>query len=129
MGVWESAEAPIVLVEANKFWFYSLCASIMMGILQIYELYVESPPSRPKDNRSKKGNKEEFDRISDGVVAAHRDLKRRRAQGLVKKLVTDACDLFIPGSVVGWVQSTPVIVGVMTLVSTVLSSTDIWARI
>jgi hypothetical protein len=46
----------------------------------------------------------------------------------MRSIVTDASDLFLPGAVTGWLATGPVTVGVATVVSTVLSSKDIWDK-
>jgi hypothetical protein len=48
---------------------------------------------------------------------------------ILRRAATDACDLFIPGSVTGWLKTPPVVVGVASITSSLISSKDIWARV
>jgi hypothetical protein len=43
--------------------------------------------------------------------------------------VSDGFDLFVPGSVTGWLPTPPAFVAFATIISTVLSSKDIWDRL
>jgi hypothetical protein len=47
---------------------------------------------------------------------------------LVKSLIVDACDLVIPGSVLGWIPASTTQVGIVMIVSTLVASGDIWAQ-
>ena len=50
-------------------------------------------------------------------------------EGVRRRLVSDCFDLFIPGHVTGWISTNMATVGFATVVSTVLSSKDIWVRL
>jgi hypothetical protein len=47
---------------------------------------------------------------------------------LIRRLVTDCFDLLIPGSVTGWLVTSPVIAGTTMVISTTLSAKDIWDK-
>ena len=101
MGVWPSPWADACMLEANKFWFYSLSLSIIWGILEIVW---------PKKTKT----------LAEG--AQNQRVSKRR-------LLTDFFDLFIPGHVTRWIRTGPVFVGFASVVSTTLSSKDIWDRL
>lgn len=103
MEVYSTPWGPRVLLEANKFWFYSLLFSLAGSLLLAFYI-----PSTSRGSKAKST-------VKSGV--------------LVKKIVTDACDLLIPGSITGWARTSPAIVGVATVVSTVLGSEEIWVRV
>ena len=47
----------------------------------------------------------------------------------LKRTIIVGCDLLIPGSFLGWIPASSLQVGVATLVSTLLSMGDVWARV
>lgn len=101
------------MLEANRFWFYSLICSIVWGLVQLFarqEAYVE--PGKSGEKR-------------DGRTAG----KASKPQGVKRRLVSDCFDLLIPGHVTGWISTSIVTVGFAGVVSTVLSSKDIWDRL
>ena len=55
--------------------------------------------------------------------------RENRLQGVKRRLVSDGFDLFVPGSVTGWLPTPPAFVAFATIISTVLSSKDIWDRL
>jgi len=102
MGVWLSPWADACMLEANKFWFYSLVLSIIWGLVGITK-------TRKTTMLAAEG-------------AQNQRVLRRR-------LVTDIFDIFIPGHVTRWIRTGPVFVGFASVVSTLLSSKDIWDRL
>jgi hypothetical protein len=55
-----------------------------------------------------------------------KEAKENRLRGAKRRLISDGFDLFVPGSVTGWVPASPAVVGFATIISTVLSSKEIW---
>ena len=74
-----------------------------------------------KNRRDEKNAKKRAMNVKDDRENSFRGVKRR--------LISDAFDLFVPGSVTGWIQTPPAFVGFATIISTVLSSKDIWDRL
>lgn len=91
------------MLEGNRFWFYSLVCSLLKGLMEIY------------------GQKKEIVKINEKKVTVKTGKK-----GLKRRLISDSFDLLIPGSVTGWIYTPMGIVGCAGVVSTVLSSKDIW---
>ncbi|OAA38708.1 PEX11 domain protein [Beauveria brongniartii RCEF 3172] len=95
-----------VLVEANKFWFYAITASILRTIAQRIGLFhsTRNPPSS------------------------------KRKQQLPpppppwRRLVVDALDLTLPASFVGWVVMDDVTIGCLMTLSTILVWRDVWGK-
>jgi len=114
MGVWPSPWAEAVLVEGNKFWFYSLVCSILLGGLQLYA----------EGGEVKGGSTEKDTGKSQGVQA-----QKEKLGGIRRRMVVDIFDLFLPGFVTGWLVTTQAFVGFASAVSTILSSKDIWDRL
>jgi hypothetical protein len=74
-----------------------------------------------KNRRDEKNAKKRAMNVKDDRENSFRGVKRR--------LVSDGFDLFVPGSVTGWIPTPPAFVGFATIISTVLSSKDIWDRV
>ncbi|KAE9373452.1 hypothetical protein N431DRAFT_482476 [Stipitochalara longipes BDJ] len=114
MGVWLVPWAETCLVEGNKFWFYSLVCSILLGGVQLYT----------GDGETKVGNSEKSRGKKQGVKA-----QQKKLGGIKRRLIADIFDLCIPGFVTGWIVTTHAFVGLAGAVSTILSSKDIWDRL
>lgn len=105
MGVWTTPLAQQVMVEGNRFWFYSLVFSVVLGVMEWYE--------------------------QGGAKGGEKGKKKARVdrRPVVRRLLTDGFDLFIPGSITGWIRTSPAVVGYATVVSTLLASKEIWDRV
>jgi len=124
--VWQTPWAAKCLVVANRFWFCSLVFSVILGCLQL--LYGPSKMVKPgkKLFADKGGDKTARDHLKS---QAERMREADERQRLKRRLVTDCFDLFIPGHVVGWIRTGPVVVGFASVVSTTLSFKDVWDRV
>jgi hypothetical protein len=114
MGVWSSPWADLCTLEGNKFWFYSLVCSILLGGLQLFAGHLEVQAETGERAKQQKQS-----------VQA----QNRRFSGVKRRIVADGFDLFIPGFVTGWIITTHAFVGFAGVISTVLSSKDIWDRL
>jgi hypothetical protein len=134
MDVWPTQWAKVCFVEANKLWFYSLVCSILGSVVQFSagdrEKELEGKDTKSKEKSSKPDTvKTRSQQAKDAEMRA--EVSNARWPRLMRSIVTDASDLFIPGAVTGWLVGPvngPVTVGVATVVSTVLSSKDIWDK-
>jgi len=93
MGVYKTTWAGPVFVEAMRFWVYSLVAGTLLLVVGIWELYT-TPLTVRIVGEKRKGKEVKNEEVK-------KEWNRERAQ-LIKRLVIDGCDLFIPGSVTGW---------------------------
>ena len=109
MEIWSTTWALTLLLEANKFWFYSLLFSLASCLLQLYRVRSPSTPLRATARSKAKSNVLPWP--------------------LARQILTDACDLLIPGSTTGWARTSPAIVGLATVISTLLASEEIWYRV
>ncbi|PMB64341.1 hypothetical protein BM221_009727 [Beauveria bassiana] len=93
-----------VLIEANKFWFYAITASILRTIAQRIGLFhsTRTPFSKRRQQ-------------------VHSPPPWRR-------LVVDALDLTLPASFVGWVVMDDVTIGCLMTLSTILAWRDVWGK-
>jgi hypothetical protein len=115
------------VLEANKFWFYSLVFSILWGVLQLW--YGDFGDQSPKGPSGKSFEEIKGQRASNPTDKRARGVVSEERKRVKRRIVSDCFDLLIPGSVVGWISTTSAIVGFATVISTVLSSKDIWDRL
>lgn len=136
MGVYKTPWAAWLLLEANRFWFYSLSFSLVLSGLQLWQLLATTsasetamasePENKVKVLRSGKAVK--VATLEEGIkIRGKERMAKRRA--IAKKVMMDVCDLLIPGAMVGWIPVGSVTVGLTTVVGTLLASGDIWGRI
>jgi hypothetical protein len=114
MGVWPSPWAEACLIEGNKFWFYSLVCSILLGALQLNSARGEVEEQSSVRSKGKKN----------GVKVQKKDL-----DGVRRRMIADCFDLFLPGFVTGWLMTTHAFVGFAGAVSTILTLKDIWDKL
>lgn len=112
MGLWPSQFARVMLIEGNKFWFYALLFSLGLGLHQLFT-DAASPPSGSSVGGERKNQAE--------ALTAR---KKRRA--VKRKLVADACDLLVPGFVLGWIGVSSAMSAAAGCVSSCISMGDIW---
>lgn len=102
------------MLEANKFWFYSLIFSIIKGVLSL----LNDGRSRNSKISSEKKKNQTAPPVS-----------KAKSNRTMKRILADVCDLFIPGFVTGWIPTTLVISGYATVISTVITALEIWDNI
>ena len=128
MGVYKTAWAAPLFHEAMKFWFYSLSASLLLSVMEWFSVPKQGAKA-VKEKNKKDGNGKEEDEDDDGKEKVEWERNERKRKGrIAKKFVTDACDLFIPGSITGWLTLESANVGWCSVVSTFLAGMDVWAR-
>jgi hypothetical protein len=130
MDVWPTAWAKMCFIEANKLWFYSLVCSILGSCLQLWNTDNGKPSVGKADKSNEKPSSEGGLKTRNQRAKESKKRSKSNAQWvrLIRTIVTDVSDLFIPGAVTGWLVTGPVTVGVATIISTMLSSKDIWDK-
>jgi len=98
-----------------KFWFYAISCSILSLSYQL--LLLREDEKKIKTTDEKTGKK---------VVKKTVSISRKV---LIWQLVGASCDLLTPGAFVGWLDVSPATVAVTSILSSVLSSIDIWMRV
>jgi hypothetical protein len=116
MGVWPMESARSWMVMGNSLWFFALICSIIWGALLLFRVGEVDENRRGEKNSKKRAKNAQEDR-------------ENRLRGVKRRLVSDGFDLFVPGSVTGWIPTPPDFVGFATIISTVLSSKEIWDRL
>ncbi|TVY24887.1 hypothetical protein LHYA1_G005847, partial [Lachnellula hyalina] len=90
MGVHESDWATPLFLEANKFWFYGICLSLLLGVVQLWGLGA-SPAKQSEEKED-----------AEKVKRERKEWEATRGT-IVRKLVIDGCDLLTPGVTTGWI--------------------------
>ncbi|OGM51115.1 peroxin PEX11-1 [Aspergillus bombycis] len=124
LGVHPVAWNTPVLVEAFKFWFYSLALSVLGAVWGLLFTSSSSASSKTTSNEKKKEDK------NAEKTTPNTDNSQSKAQraALMKRIVVDGCDLLIPGVFVGWMQISDLVIGVTMVISTVVSGGDAWVK-
>ena len=136
-------------MEAQRFWLFALVCGVASGILRVSQL-LNLNSGRPTKDKTRQGNagdnrtdvnseKHEQDEKNKtksdvGIVppesdTAHKGLEsNRQLTKLVRNVLSNALDIMLPGSYVGWIRVHPGIVGLSMLITTILTSIDVWER-
>lgn len=131
LGVWKTTWAPRNMLEANKFWFFSILCSILAGFFRLWQI---SRSSSIVNVEVKEVTEEDLPKNEGArklTVPAPKEqlLESGNYEPIIRRLAIDFCDLSIPGFATGWAKSTPMIVGIGSATSAVLASIDIWNRV
>ena len=120
MNIHDAPWSTPLLLEANKFWFYAISASIMASLLELF-----SPPAQTtkSQNETRESKSEKTKSTSNAPPTAGRS-----RTALLTRIVVDACDLALPASFLGWTSLGDMGVGVAMVVSTVLAGREEWVR-
>lgn len=116
IGILTSPWGAIVFFEAQKFWFYAISCSILSLSYQLLVLRDNEKTGKKKVSFNVKG------KVTKQGIETPRNV-------LVWQLVGATCDVLIPGTFVGWLDVNPVVVAGTSILSSVLSSIDVWKRV
>nr|KMM70256.1 PEX11 domain-containing protein [Coccidioides posadasii RMSCC 3488] len=139
LGFHSTKWSRMALIEANKFWFYALLFSIIGNIWQLFQLYLEpnerqsrGPTRQPTNKYSKPKSKRSNGSTANGSAKTKPQSQAHKAgypySTLVRNLTIHGCDLLIPGTIVGWIEVSPVLVNSAMILSTVLVGRDRWTK-
>ncbi|KAI0436469.1 peroxisomal biogenesis factor 11-domain-containing protein [Xylaria telfairii] len=116
-----------VAVEGQRFWLFSLVCGVLAGLVRISDaMALASEPVAAKGGDEKKAG--EGEKKAKTTPPKQVEQARAKIPALARRVVSDALDITLPGSVVGWVPAGSGTVGSAMLVTTVLTSMDIWER-
>lgn len=109
MGIYpQTPWARDIQTQAYKFWFWGLALSVLGGIWSL--LFSSGTSAQSKKN----------EKATPPSTTA--------SKTLMKRVIVDGCDLMIPGSSLGWISMGSEIVGMLMVLSTVVSMGDVWRR-
>ncbi len=158
LSAWGPDLAPVVHVEAQRFWFLALVCGVGAGLVRLVKLFAYAPVPETGEGfgdgqkPEKEGGRGEGEvseqEGGDGLDAwkrdrdrmrrnlqAHRERRRKRvrhirtaSRKILRRLAADVLDLAVPGAVVGWVPVQPGTVGALMVVTTYLTGLDVWER-
>lgn len=112
MGIYpQTPWARDIQTQAYKFWFWGLAMSVIGGVWSL--LF----SNNDTNSQSKKNENEKATPPS-----------TMASKTLMKRVIVDGCDLMIPGSSLGWISMGSEIVGMLMVLSTVVSMGDVWRR-
>ncbi|KAK2765099.1 hypothetical protein FQN54_008798 [Arachnomyces sp. PD_36] len=120
MNIWLVPWYTTVLLEANKFWFYAICVSIIGNIGQL--LY--GSPTENKAQESKSDTKEETTDVGHPL----RPEPSSSTASLLNQVVASSLDLSLPTTFLGWSGLGNREVGAAMTVSTILAWRGAWAK-
>jgi hypothetical protein len=121
MNLTSTTWGPQLTQESNKFWFYGIVMSILLGLYQIFF----APPVTPTGEKATSSSKEK----TPGDINPTLAKPNSKNTQLYRQLLIDSCDLFIPGAAVGWIPSEPLTVGVFMSISSILAMGSMWSKI
>ncbi|CAI7641579.1 unnamed protein product [Penicillium manginii] len=114
MGVYAVPWEERIMREANTYWFYALCFSLLGTIYAL----LFSGESQAKGKGKRGGRK------SEKAVAPKLD-----SSALWTALVIDGCDLLIPAELLDWMPTGDLVIGSTMVLSTLLAARGIWKRV
>lgn len=133
MGIVHHEWAPQLLIEANKFWLYSIVCSLSLSLLTLITLSSTIPErSEPVSGIQQERHDEKSDKkksTTDRDMAEEANFQRAARQKVISRIAADACDVLIPGAMVGWIPVSASTVGVAGSVSSLLAMMEIWERV
>ncbi|KAK1689208.1 AoPex11B, partial [Colletotrichum godetiae] len=138
-------------VEAQRFWLLALAAGVFANLTRLLKAFAYAPvpqhghgygtgekPGETKNDADAEDEKLDWEaertRLRAIVMKRRENMKRWRREVAIKvkslgrKIFSDSLDCLIPGVILGWVNVQPGTVGIAMLITTVLSSRDIWDR-
>ncbi|OAG39992.1 hypothetical protein AYO21_05865 [Fonsecaea monophora] len=143
LGTWRPW-AVTAQIEALKFWFYALSASVALSLYELLFVYPDPASSKNNNNQSANEKKEKttspvvektsrkggaVDEFNEPEQTKPRNPPTAKRNAIFRQLVIDTCDLLIPAAAVGWFPLDPVTVGAAGSVSALLGGSDVWYRV
>ncbi|CEJ53687.1 hypothetical protein PMG11_00036 [Penicillium brasilianum] len=116
-----------VMKEANTFWFYALSFSLagaFYGLL--FSASADSAPKAKDQKEKKNGTKAEKEKPE---PVANEKANATKTTALVRQIVVEGCDLVLPITLLSWVHTPDLVVGLTMVVSTVLTGREIWKKV
>ncbi|KAL8745807.1 MAG: hypothetical protein Q9184_007828 [Pyrenodesmia sp. 2 TL-2023] len=111
-GIWKLESAKRLQKEAYRAWFVGLMFNTVAGLYTLWGL---------------RQREQEVDKVDGEGVVESRKLQRERA-GTQLQLISDVCDLTIPGSALGYANLDDGIVGLAGTVSSLIAVWGTWKK-
>lgn len=114
-------------IEALKFWFYGISVSLLLGYYQLFVSYFFSNTPQPTPTLNEKSTEEELAKVKE-ETARTAAVQATRSK-ILTQLAIDHCDIFLPGSAVGWIPADQAMVGLCQSISSVLAMGSVWEKV
>ncbi|KAI1925903.1 hypothetical protein LOZ65_002715 [Ophidiomyces ophidiicola] len=139
LGAHSTEWSRMMLVEANKFWFYAILFSILSNVWQIICAQLTLDTSQLGGHEERRGgnaslnssrSKKSKKSAAEGSITGQskRTELHLKASSLTRNLIVNGCDLLMPGAFVGWIDVSPLVVSSAMVLSTVLVGRDRWVK-
>lgn len=158
LAPWSAERERQLTIEGQRFWLFALVSGALYQALEILNVLAHTPVpatgagfggNGAAGNGSETESKEEAavadaDANNDlrkeqqrlrAIVGARKEQRRQwrrevaaKTSKLARGAMANALDTVLPGTVVGWIKVEPGTVAVAMLVTTILTSVDVWER-
>ncbi|KAF2090229.1 hypothetical protein K490DRAFT_63099 [Saccharata proteae CBS 121410] len=155
MGLRRSSWAPFIFVESMRFWFYSICCTIVLLSVDLYNIRRQivtlqqrlavhqasaansgtcvqaTGPTKTKEltiTDKKDSPVLKYDEVFLKTKEGLRTAKQQQ-QLLLQRIVGSFCDLLTPGPVIGAIDVGPAVVASTSILSSVLAGREIWKKV
>lgn len=126
--IWTTPTGQTIDTEANKFWAYALTAAVAGDIWDILTATPTSENAKVGGRSKTAQDPSEKKQEAKKQGLEKRDEKKRDWR-LYRQLVVDGCDLFIPLTIVGWVDLGSRRLGALMVVSTLGAGWGVYERL
>ena len=123
MGLTNLEIGPWLVVESNRMWFIGLIFSVLQAIWE--GLFAAAEGDRQRQLVSEKGKKGKKEATGKMAISSG----SQKAGLPYKQIISDCCDMTIPGSVIQVIPFSPFVVGLAMALSTVLQLSDMWPKV
>lgn len=132
LHVWGAEGKIAVNAEAQRFWLFTLVCSVLAGLVRIGRVLAtrDEPPHRSTNTTTSDDAGDPTEKGNPKRTGEKEEEKRQREtlRRLVRGVVTNAVDIVLPASVVGWLHVGPGVVALAMFVTTLSTSVDVWER-
>lgn len=132
LAIWGPELDAILKIETQRCWFVSLAFEAIACGIRIAKSRKELAEQSELIGRESSDKATKQDSKDEKGAAEHREKKQAALEKAVQtqmfKLATNVLDLPLPGSVVGWIQATPLAVGIAMMMTSFLSGMEVWER-
>lgn len=153
LRVWTPELEQAIIIEAARFWLFALVCGVISGVLKNFALIADEnveggsegsngkrEARSKKDLKGKRNEEENFN--MEGVLERFLDIIKETNVGKMlgqaeirtkiivfgRRTLANALDILLPASTVGLVHLSSGTIGLTMLVTTVLTSIDVWER-
>jgi len=124
MGLTDYTWGHILQTQANKCWFYAISASVILSLYSLSTFAGSIQGTPTSDDQATK-----VDKNKQRDTATTKNSTGNLRSETYQQLLIDCADLLIPGTALNWVPVDLVVLGVATMLSSVLAGQQLWLRL